>query len=185
MSGSERAEGEIPSGHSPQYLRETEAAGARVMESVKKYLEKEVELKVNPKKSKVERATRVKFLGFSSSTQRSRVDPYCEPDEGTLYGEDTEPDQTNPLRQAEDIVSEVNRYIVGWTAYYRLAARRVCLKNGRVGTTEAETDALETLEAGHNTLPGMRNLVYPRNEPHWSSWDESWRMSLSPWYTKP
>jgi len=35
------------------------------MESVKKYLEKKLKLKVNPKKSKVERATRVKFLGFS------------------------------------------------------------------------------------------------------------------------
>jgi hypothetical protein len=43
----------------------TETAGARVMESVKQYLEKKLKLKVNPKKSKVERATRVKFLGFS------------------------------------------------------------------------------------------------------------------------
>jgi RNA-directed DNA polymerase len=46
------------------YVR-TETAGARVMESVKKYLEKKLKLKVNPKKSKVERATRVKLIGFS------------------------------------------------------------------------------------------------------------------------
>jgi len=100
MSGSERARGEIPSATHRNIYVKTEAAGARVMESVKKYLEKKLKLKSEPEESKVERATRVKFLGSVSSTQRSRVDPYCEPDEGTLYGEDTEPDQTNPLRQA-------------------------------------------------------------------------------------
>jgi hypothetical protein len=50
-----------------------ETAGARVMESVKQYLEKKLKLKVNPKKSKVERATRVKFLGFSFFKRKGEV----------------------------------------------------------------------------------------------------------------
>jgi retron-type reverse transcriptase len=41
------------------YLR-TQRAGERVEESVKRFLEKKLKLKVNQKKNKVERATRVK-----------------------------------------------------------------------------------------------------------------------------
>jgi group II intron reverse transcriptase/maturase len=43
----------------------TPRAGERVLASVKQYLEKKLKLKVNPKKSKVEKATKAKFLGFS------------------------------------------------------------------------------------------------------------------------
>src|SRR3990170_2384509 len=39
----------------------TQRAGERVMESTKAFLEKELRLKVNPNKSKVDRASRVKF----------------------------------------------------------------------------------------------------------------------------
>jgi RNA-directed DNA polymerase len=42
----------------------TQRAGERVLESVKEFLEKKLKLKVNPKKSKVERASRVKFFGI-------------------------------------------------------------------------------------------------------------------------
>ncbi len=41
-------------------------AGKREMESVKKFLEKKLKLKVNAKKSEVDRATRVKFLGLNT-----------------------------------------------------------------------------------------------------------------------
>jgi len=51
----------------------TQRAGERVMESVKQYLEKKLKLKVNPKKSKVERATRAKFLGFSFWKRKGEV----------------------------------------------------------------------------------------------------------------
>jgi len=43
----------------------TQRAGERVMESVREFLEKKLKLKVNPKKSKVDRAKRVKFLVVS------------------------------------------------------------------------------------------------------------------------
>jgi RNA-directed DNA polymerase len=51
----------------------TERAGERVLKSVKQYLEKKLKLKVNPKKSKVERATRAKFLGFSFWKRKGEV----------------------------------------------------------------------------------------------------------------
>src|SRR5512136_291109 len=51
----------------------TQRAGERVMESVKTFLEQKLKLKVNPKKSKVDRATRVKFLGFSFYKRKGEI----------------------------------------------------------------------------------------------------------------
>ena len=101
----------------------TETAGARVMESVKKYLEKKLKLKVNPKKSKVERATRVKFLGFSFFKRKGAVLVRIANRTKERFMEKVR-NLTRRTRSGklEDIVSEINRYIVGWTAYYRLAA---------------------------------------------------------------
>jgi group II intron reverse transcriptase/maturase len=101
----------------------TETAGARVMESVKKYLEKKLKLKVNPKKSKVERATRVKFLGFSFFKRKGAVLIRIANRTKEHFMEKMR-NLTRRTRSGklEDIVSEINRYIVGWTAYYRLAA---------------------------------------------------------------
>ena len=101
----------------------TEAAGARVMESVKEYLEKKLKLKVNPKKSKVERATRVKFLGFSFFKRKGAVLIRIANRTKERFMEKMR-NLTRRTRSGklEDIVSEINRYIVGWIAYYRLAA---------------------------------------------------------------
>ena len=50
----------------------TQRAGERVMGSVVQFLEGKLKLRVNPKKSKVDRATRVKFLGFSFYKRRGK-----------------------------------------------------------------------------------------------------------------
>jgi RNA-directed DNA polymerase len=100
----------------------TERAGARVMESVKQYLEKKLKLKVNPKKSKVERATRVKFLGYSFFKRKGEVLIRIANRTKERFMEKmrylTRRTRSGKL---EDIVSEINRYIRGWTAYFRLA----------------------------------------------------------------
>ncbi len=92
------------------------------MESVKKYLEKKLKLRVNPKKSKVERATRVKFLGFSFF-KRKGVILICIANRKKERFMEKVRDLTKRTRSGklEDIVSEINRYVVGWTAYFRLA----------------------------------------------------------------
>jgi hypothetical protein len=100
----------------------TQRAGERVMESVKEFLEKKLKLKVNPKKSKVEKAQREKFLGFSfykhkgemlirvagRSLERFR-------DKLRLLTKRT---RTGKL---EDIIQAINTYIVGRIGYYRQA----------------------------------------------------------------
>lgn len=101
----------------------TQRAGERVLESVEKYLEKKLKLKVNRKKSKVEKANRAKFLGFSFFKNKGEI--------LIRIAKRTKERFMEKIRQLtkrtrsgkiEDIVSEINRYIRGWITYYRLAA---------------------------------------------------------------
>jgi len=100
----------------------THRAGERVLESVKQYLEKKLKLKVNPKKSKVEKATKGKFLGFSFYKQKGKT--YIRIAKRTLERfMDKIRGLTKRTRSGklEDILQELNRYLIGWVAYYRLA----------------------------------------------------------------
>jgi len=101
----------------------TQRAGERVLESVKQYLEKKLKLRVNPKKSKVERATRVKFLGFSFFKRKGEVLIRIANRTKERFMEKVR-NLTKRTRSGklEDIVSEINRYVGGWIAYFRLAA---------------------------------------------------------------
>jgi RNA-directed DNA polymerase len=100
----------------------TQRAGERVLTSVKGYLEKKLKLKVNPKKSKVERASRVKFLGYSFFKRHGEV--------LLRIANRTKERFTEKIRhltkrtrsgKLEDIVKGVNQYAMGWIGYYRLA----------------------------------------------------------------
>lgn len=100
----------------------TQRAGERVMESVRSFLEKKLKLKVNPKKSKVEKAQRVKFLGFSFYKYKGEILI-------RVAGRSLERlrDKLRRLTKRtrsgklEDIIQEINTYIVGWIGYYRQA----------------------------------------------------------------
>jgi RNA-directed DNA polymerase len=100
----------------------TERAGERVLKSVKQYLEKKLKLKVNPKKSKVERATRAKFLGFSFWKRKGEIYLRLANRTKERFAEKIR-HLTKRTRSGkmEDIVSEVNRYTRGWIGYFRLA----------------------------------------------------------------
>jgi len=77
---------------------------------------------VNPKKSKVDRANRVKFLGFSFFKHKGEVlirvanrsrERFCE-----KLRRLTKRTRSGKL---EDVIQEINRYTMGWIGYYRLA----------------------------------------------------------------
>ncbi len=100
----------------------TQRAGERVMDSVKTFLDKKLKLKVNPKKSKVDRATRVKFLGFSFFKRHGEVllrvatrslerfrDKLRRLTKRTRSG------------QLEDVIQAINQYTIGWIGYFRQA----------------------------------------------------------------
>jgi group II intron reverse transcriptase/maturase len=100
----------------------TPRAGERVMRSEKKFLEKKLKLKVNAKKSKVDRATRVKFLGFSFYKYKGEVRIRVAKRSLEHFREKlrrlTKRTRSGKL---EDILQEINRYLIGWMGYYRLA----------------------------------------------------------------
>ena len=100
----------------------TQRAGERVLESMKQYLEKKLKLKVNPKKSKVERATRAKFLGFSFWKRKGEVFIRIANRTKERFMEKVR-HLTRRTRSGklEDIVKEINRFSQGWIAYFRLA----------------------------------------------------------------
>jgi group II intron reverse transcriptase/maturase len=100
----------------------TQRAGERVLESVKQYLEKKLKLKVNPKKSKVERATRAQFLGFSFFKRKGEVlIRLANRTRQRLMEKIRHLTKRTRSGKLEDILSEINRYLRGWIAYFRLA----------------------------------------------------------------
>jgi RNA-directed DNA polymerase len=103
------------------YVR-TQRAGERVLEGVKQYLEKKLKLKVNPKKSKVEKATKAKFLGFSFWKRKREVYVRIANRTKERFMEKMR-NLTRRTRSGklEDILWDVNQYTRGWMAYFRLA----------------------------------------------------------------
>jgi group II intron reverse transcriptase/maturase len=103
----------------------TQRAGERVMESVKTFLEKKLKLKVNPKKSKVDRASRVKILGFSFYKRNGEILIRIASRTKERFTEKlrrlTKRTRTGKL---EDIIQEINQYTMGWIGYFRLSDAR-------------------------------------------------------------
>jgi group II intron reverse transcriptase/maturase len=100
----------------------TQRAGERVMESVREFVEKKLKLKVNQKKSKVDRAERVKFLGFSFYKYKGKM-LIRVANRSLERFRDKLRRLTKRTRSGklEDIIQEINTYIVGWIGYYRQA----------------------------------------------------------------
>lgn len=103
------------------YVR-SERAGLRVYESVKKFLEKRLKLRVNEEKSAVAKVSERKFLG------------YCIENDGRLTVAKSSltraKDKVRKLswrsrgRSLEHVIEELNLYLTGWINYYRLADTR-------------------------------------------------------------
>lgn len=99
-------------------------AGQRVMESVTRFVEGELKLKVNREKSAVDRPWNRKFLGFSflkdkKATIRLALQTLSRFKE--KVGELT--NRTRSMSM-ESRVMQLNRYLIGWIGYFRLAAAK-------------------------------------------------------------
>lgn len=103
------------------YVR-SRRAGERVMESVGKFLERKLKLKVNRKKSKVDRAQRVKFLGFSFYKRKGKVLIRVARESLARLREKlrwlTRRTRSGKL---EEVIREINRLIMGWIGYFQIA----------------------------------------------------------------
>ena len=89
---------------------------------MKGFLEKKLKLKVNPKKSKVDRATRVKFLGFSFYKRKGEVLIRVANRSLERFREKLRR-LTKRTRSGKlgDIIRQINQYTMGWMGYYQQA----------------------------------------------------------------
>jgi RNA-directed DNA polymerase len=100
----------------------SERAGQRVMESVTQYVEQRLKLKVSREKSVVDRATKRPLLGFGFLRREGRVTIRID-----SKASKRAKDRLRRLTSRRWGVSmqrrirEINRFTVGWTAYYQLA----------------------------------------------------------------
>jgi len=93
-------------------------AGERVMESITKFLEKRLRLKVNKEKSAVGKPFRRKFLGFSftaGSNPKIRIATPSLERMKTKVRLLTKPTKGQSLKQ---VVGELKRYLIGWRGYF-------------------------------------------------------------------
>jgi RNA-directed DNA polymerase len=98
----------------------TKRAGERVKQSITRYLEKKLRLKVNEAKSAVERPWKRKFLGFSFHKQKEikvRLAPKSLKRVKDKIREITKPTWSIPMNER---IQRLNQYLTGWIGYYAL-----------------------------------------------------------------
>jgi RNA-directed DNA polymerase len=103
---------------------QTQRSGERVMESVTRFLEQRLKLKVNPEKSAVGRPWQRKFLGYSMTHHmepRLKVAPESVKRLKRKVKEKLRRGRGQSLNKA---VAELTPLLVGWTNYFRLAQVR-------------------------------------------------------------
>jgi RNA-directed DNA polymerase len=103
------------------YVR-SRRAGERVMASITQYVEQRLKLKVNREKSVVARALRRPFLGFCLLPRMGEVRVLVDP-KALKRAKDRLRALTSRRWgvSMERRIKEINRFTVGWTAYFRLA----------------------------------------------------------------
>ncbi|WP_019910325.1 group II intron reverse transcriptase/maturase [Paenibacillus sp. HW567] len=103
-------------------------AGERVMESVSRFVEGKLKLKVNREKSAVARPWHRKFLGFSFLRQKQatiRIAP-----KSLLACKEKIRELTNRSWSIsmEERINRLNRYLMGWIGYFHLASAKMHLQ---------------------------------------------------------
>ena len=104
-------------------------AGERVMESVIRYVEGKLRLKVNRDKSAVDRPWNRKFLGFSFLPNKQatvRLAPKTISRFKEKVREITNRTWSLPM---EERIGQLNRFMMGWIGYFRLAAAKTHCQN--------------------------------------------------------
>lgn len=99
-------------------------AGERVLESVKKYVETRLKLKVNEAKSAVDRPEKRKILGFSFMCFKEvkiSVAPKAIDRFKSKIRELTRRSACQPIEKRIEII---NRFLIGWFGHFRLAQTR-------------------------------------------------------------
>ncbi|ANS74293.1 group II intron reverse transcriptase/maturase [Paenibacillus yonginensis] len=99
-------------------------AGERVMESVTRFVEGKLKLKVNREKSAVDRPWNRKFLGFSFL--RDKKATICLAPQTISRFKEKVRELTSRTRSMsmENRIMQLNRYLIGWIGYFRIASAK-------------------------------------------------------------
>lgn len=98
-------------------LKRSEKAARRVLESITRYLEEELQLVVNREKSYVARIRRVEFLGYQITGGKIGVSRRAQQKFKRQVRQLTK--RNNPLSMRQ-IIRQLNQYVEGWVNYYRI-----------------------------------------------------------------
>ena len=109
----------------------SEKAANRVMESITKFIEKKLGLKVNVEKSKVARPNQIKYLGYGfyyTKTGIIKPKPHLKSIQKFKRKLKQLTKRSCSISLDERIV-KLNQVIRGWINYFRIANMKECLKN--------------------------------------------------------
>jgi RNA-directed DNA polymerase len=100
----------------------TQRAGERVMESIARFIEKKLKLRINSEKSAVGDPRKRKFLGFSftGGRQPNRI-KIADTSVKRFRSRIRQITRRNKGRSLLAIVEQLTRYLNGWKGYFRLA----------------------------------------------------------------
>lgn len=111
-------------------LVKSEKAANRVLESITKYIEKKLGLKVNAEKSKVTRPTQTKYLGFSFwATKGGKWKP--KPHIKSYVKLKRKLKQLTKRKisiKLDDRIKQINYVVRGWVNYFKIANMRNAIK---------------------------------------------------------
>jgi len=100
----------------------SERAGQRVLNSITKFLEKKLKLKVNKEKSAVDRPTRRKLLGFSFYRTKGGYDIRIHPKSITRFRDKVKEITSRSYSiSMEYRIKRLNQTITGWVNYFSIA----------------------------------------------------------------
>lgn len=99
----------------------TERAGLRVMASVQRFIEGKLRLKVNEKKSAVDRPWKRKFLGFSFTNHKEPKVRIAKSSLARMKKKIREITSRKMPYSIEYRVEKLNQYLIGWCGYFALA----------------------------------------------------------------
>ena len=102
------------------YVR-TQRAGIRVMKSIRTFIEKKLRLKVNEKKSTVDRPWNCKFLGFSFTNNKEPKIRIAKQSIKRMKEKIREITSRSKPFPMELRIQKLNRYLIGWCGYFALA----------------------------------------------------------------
>ena len=135
------------------------------MESITQYIEQRLKLRVSRQKSAVAPAVERPLLGFAFFRYRDgRIGVTVAPK--ALKRAEARLRQLTTRNwgvSMERRVKEINRFTVGWTAYFAFADSSLPFeKLEKLAAPQAQAGALEGVEAPTNALPESPRARYPR-----------------------